>query len=206
MRVIVVGAGVLGASAAYHLARAGAEVAMVDPMLEGRATAAGAGIICPWASRVTDPDWYRLSSAGARYYPELVRHLAEDGETDLGYRRVGALCVAGEEGDLEQTEARIAARIAEAPEAGRLDRLSPAEARRLFPPLRPDMPALHVEGAARVDGRRLAAALRRGAMRHGAALREAPVSALVLAGGRVRGVALDGERMEADEVVVAAGA
>ncbi len=43
MRTMVIGAGVLGASAAYHLARAGAQVTVIDACLDGRATAAGAG-------------------------------------------------------------------------------------------------------------------------------------------------------------------
>ena len=47
MRVAVVGAGVLGASAAFHLALAGAEVVLADQAHEGRATAAGAGIVSP---------------------------------------------------------------------------------------------------------------------------------------------------------------
>ncbi|AWV24040.1 Glycine/D-amino acid oxidases family [Roseomonas mucosa] len=150
MRVIVVGAGILGSSLAYHAAREGAEVILLDPMVEGRATAAGAGIICPWASRVTDPDWYRLSGGGARYYPALVERLAEDGETQLSYRRVGALCVPGDEGGLDEAEARTRIRAEDAPEAGEITRLMPDEARALFPPLRPGLAALHVGGAARV--------------------------------------------------------
>ena len=47
MWIVVVGAGILGASTAYHLAREGADVAIVDQAHEGQATAAGAGIICP---------------------------------------------------------------------------------------------------------------------------------------------------------------
>jgi glycine/D-amino acid oxidase-like deaminating enzyme len=43
MRIVVVGAGILGASTAYHLARDGADVAIVDQAHEGQATAAGAG-------------------------------------------------------------------------------------------------------------------------------------------------------------------
>lgn len=206
MRVVVVGAGVFGASAAYHLARAGAEVVIVDPMIDGRATAAGAGIICPWASRVTDPDWYRLSAGGARYYPDLVAHLAEDGQTDLSYRRVGALCIDGSDATLAKMEPRIRERLAGAPEAGALSRLSPAEARALFPPLRPDAPALHIEGAARVDGRLLAAALRRAAEKRGARMVEAAATALVAGEGRVTGVRTAGALIEGDEVVLAAGA
>ena len=66
MRIVVVGAGILGASTAYHLARDGADVSIVDQAHDGQATAAGAGIICPWASCVDDPAFYELYSAHAR--------------------------------------------------------------------------------------------------------------------------------------------
>ena len=98
MKVVIVGAGILGASTAYHLAREGADVTIVDQALDGRATAAGAGIVCPWASGAEDPVFYRLYAGGARYYPELVDALAALGETDLGYRRSGALLVSDDAG------------------------------------------------------------------------------------------------------------
>ena len=70
MKVIVVGAGILGASAAYHLAREGCEVTLIDRADEGRATAAGAGIVCPWGSPGEDAASYGLLAGGAKYYPE----------------------------------------------------------------------------------------------------------------------------------------
>src|SRR4029079_17892513 len=91
MKVIVVGAGILGASTAYHLAREGCEVVLVDRADEGRATAAGAGIVCPWGSPGEGAASYALLAGGARYYPGLIAMLAEDGEQDLGYAPVGGL-------------------------------------------------------------------------------------------------------------------
>src|SRR5690606_302165 len=79
------------------------------------------------------------------------------------------------------------------------------EARRLFPPLRPEQPALFVSGGARVDGRRVAAAMQRAAGKHGA--RQVNGSAeLVMRAGRAAGVRVDGELIEADIVIVTAGA
>lgn len=207
MRIIVLGAGIFGASAAYHLARAGAAVTILDEDHQGRATAAGAGIINPWSSAVENEAWYRIANASARHYPELIAQLAEDGETDTSYGRVGALCAPDDPAVLEATEARARARAATAPEAGAITRLSPAEARALFPPLREGVPALFVEGAARVDGRKLAHAMRRAAVKRGATDRTASVASLNSSGGRVTGVTLaDGTRLEADVVVLAAGA
>jgi D-amino-acid dehydrogenase len=205
MKVVVVGAGILGGSAAYHLAREGCEVALVDRADEGRATAAGAGIVCPWGSSIEDASSYALLARGARYYPQIVAMLAEDGECDLGYAQVGGLYVPTDPSELGEVERRLRARTADAPEAGRVDRLSSAEASRLFPPLRPDQPAVLVSGGARVDGQRLTAALQRAAAKRGTRLVTGSAE-LVMSGDRASGVRVDGELIEADAVLVAAGA
>ncbi|MFN3745653.1 MAG: NAD(P)/FAD-dependent oxidoreductase [Hyphomicrobiaceae bacterium] len=205
MKVVVVGAGILGASAAYHLARGGCAVTLVDRADEGRATAAGAGIVCPWGSPTVDEAYYALLAHGARYYARLVEMLAEDGEHDFGYAKVGGLYVPADPAELEAAERRARARAVDAPEAGRIERLSPADAQRLFPALRPDQPGLFVSGGARVDGRRVATAMQRAAARHGARLVDGSAD-LVMRGGRAAGVRVDGELIEADAVVAAAGA
>jgi D-amino-acid dehydrogenase len=205
MRVAIIGAGVLGASTAFHLALAGAEVVVADQAHAGRATAAGAGIVSPWSSGRVDPGWRRIAEAGARYYPTLVQRLAEAGEVETGYRRVGALSVAADDGELDRIEQAIRARCVEAPEAGEVTRLPPRDARALFPPLHPDLAAVHVSGAARVDGRLITAALRRAAERRGARF-QAGAAGLLAGEGRVTGIRLGSEVIEADCVVVAAGA
>ena len=205
MKAVVVGGGVLGASAAWHLSRAGAEVVVLDPARQGRATAAGAGIICPWLSGVTDPEYNRLAFAAARFYPALVAALAEDGEPATGYRRVGGMAVP-HEGNLDAHEALVRQRTADRPEAGAVSRLSPREARALFPPLREGQEALHVSGGARVDGRLLASALLAAAARHGADVRPVEATALHAEGGRVQGVATADGGIAADVVVLAGGA
>ncbi|MBX6741847.1 MAG: FAD-binding oxidoreductase [Acetobacteraceae bacterium] len=205
MRVAIIGAGILGASTAFHLTLAGADVVVADQSHAGCATAAGAGIISPWSSGRVDPGWRRIADAGARYYPTLVQLLAEEGEVETGYRRVGALSVAADDGELDQIEQAVRARRAAAPEAGEVTRLSPREARALFPPLHPDLAAVHVSGGARVDGRLLAAALRRAAERRGARF-HAGTAGLLARDGCVTGIRLGAEVIEADCVIVAAGA
>src|ERR1700745_1064412 len=94
-RIVAGGAGIVAASVAYHLARRGVAVVVIEGPAAGSATGAGAGIICPWTSPDGDPA-YRLGADGARYYPELISMLAEDGEAGTRYQRVGALCLAGQ--------------------------------------------------------------------------------------------------------------
>jgi D-amino-acid dehydrogenase len=205
MRLIVVGSGVVGASCAYAASSLGAEVVLVDAAKPGRATAAGAGIICPWTAQVADPAWRALAYAATREYPALIAGLAGLGETDVGYRQVGALALAEREEDRERIRQALVARRVAAPEIGEVADVSGADAQRLFPPLRADAAAVYIGGAARVDGRKLAAALARAAVRQGVVVREGEAH-LVRDGGRVAGIRLGGELIEGDAVIAATGA
>lgn len=205
MRILVVGAGILGASVAYHLSlEKGVDVEVVDEEHQGKATLAGAGIVCPWATKVEEPAFYRFYAAGGAYYRKLVANLAENGETDFGYRQVGALVLVENETELAQVEKRVLTRVASVPEAGKVSRLSGKDAQALFPPLRNDFLALHIEGGARVEARAIAAAMMRVAVKNGAKARKGHVE-LALANGKPAAT-LNGEKLEADLVVVAAGA
>ncbi|MEV0612340.1 FAD-dependent oxidoreductase [Nonomuraea sp. NPDC050404] len=167
MRVVVIGSGIVGAGAAYHLSRRGATVTVVDGGSgHGEATRAGAGIVCPWVDHPDDDDWYRLTSQGARSYPALVEELGED----IGYAKVGALLVAEDPADLEPVRALLLRRHAAAPEMGDItDVPTPAE---LFPPLSDRLSAILVPGAARVDGCSVRDALLRAAVARGAEVRK----------------------------------
>jgi D-amino-acid dehydrogenase len=133
LRLVVVGSGIVGASCAYAASSLGAEVVLIDAAKPGQATAAGAGIICPWSAQVADPAWCALAYAAAREYPALIARLADLGETDVGYRQVGALALAEREEDREQFRQALLARRAAAPEIGEVAGLSGADAQRLFP-------------------------------------------------------------------------
>jgi D-amino-acid dehydrogenase len=206
MRVIVVGSGVVGASCAYTARCLGAEVLLTDAALPGQATAAGAGIVCPWSSSLADnPVWYGFACAAARHYPRLVAELAGRGETDLGYRQVGALVLARSPEQQEEIRQQFLARRHQAPEIGEVAALTGPQARALFPPLRPDHAAVLVGGACRVDGRLLAASMARAAARQGAVI-TASRAELVCRSDRAVGVMLKGGLIEADAVVAATGA
>lgn len=207
--IVVIGGGVVGMSAAYHAARAGARVTVVDRGDDGQATAAGAGIIAPGTSLRDLPAFLPLATPAVRFYPELVAHLAEDGETRTGYEVCGALHVATDAAEadlLPQTLATMRARAAAGvPNLGEVTLVSGAEARAIFPPLA-DLPgAIHVPGAARVDGRFLRDAIRRAAERRGMTyVRAAGVPRL--AGGRFVGVDVPGRTVAGDALIVAGGA
>ncbi|GIO24090.1 FAD-binding oxidoreductase [Oceanobacillus sp. J11TS1] len=205
MKIIVVGAGIAGASAAYYLVKQGVEVIMVDRPEDGKATSAGAGIICPWISHVEDPDWYAIAKRGALFYPELIEQLRQDGETDTGYKKVGAISVSKDPSELDEIERQVREKQREAPELGEVERLDHQEAKKRFPALSDDLAGVYVSGAARMDGRLLSESMKRAAIKNGAHFVEGEAS-LIINNQEVTGVHVDGEDIEADNVLLATGA
>ncbi|MBY7142509.1 FAD-binding oxidoreductase [Virgibacillus sp. NKC19-3] len=205
MKIIIIGSGIVGASAAYHLAKNNIDVIVVDKEHQGNATSAGAGIVCPWISSVQDEDWYSIAKGGARFYPTLIAQLKEDGEHDVGYKKVGALAVNSDTETLDEIERRASAKQKDAPEMGDIVRLNAAQTRERFPLLNEDLESVFVPGAARVDGRLLRNALKRAAQKHGAEMIKGEAK-LLYHKTSVEGVEVNGEKLYADTVLIATGA
>lgn len=206
MKIVVLGAGIVGASAAFHLIRLGAEVYLIDRDAPGRATFAGAGIICPWLSRVRDPRYQELSFAAAKYYPKLVAELAAAGETETEYEAVGGLVV-GESGrELEAIINHLQEHLDRGVgEIGEVRLLSSGGPKELFPYLDSDLAGVYLSGAARVSGEMFRAALCKIAIKEDAK-RLFGTAVLETSGATVVGVRVNGEYIPSDTVVVAAGA
>jgi D-amino-acid dehydrogenase len=182
---IVIGGGIVGASAAYHLACGGARTLLVDRADAGRASDAGAGIITAGTGGIGISDaWFEIALKADRYYPALVEQLKDVQAGDTGYAPCGLLrvAVADEEVEaLEQSRARLAERQQRwgVPQADDLYDVSPADARALFPPLGAVQRALYFRQAARVDGRRMSAALVQAGTQHDLTIRRGGVERLV---------------------------
>jgi D-amino-acid dehydrogenase len=209
----VVGGGIVGAAAALRAASVGASVVLYDRSDRGRATDAGAGIIGPALNTRDRQPQFDLAAAAAGAYPDLIADLgrrlrgpateggggARGTAVDTGYERVGLLAIAvdsDEIGPFERVEHRVLARIQHQghPTGHEVVQVAPDEARRLHPALGEVKRALLDTGAARVDGRRLLAAL---------------VAAGEAAGVEIRAASIDSlasVTAEADTVLVAGGA
>ncbi|VEF49770.1 putative oxidoreductase [Bacillus freudenreichii] len=204
-KIIVIGAGIFGASTAYHLAKAGAEVTVIDRMDKGQATGAAAGIVCPWLSQRRNKDWYRLAKTGAAFYPGLISELEAAGETKTGYARVGAISLHTDRKKLIEMKERALFRREDAPEIGDVRLLDPEETRALFPPVAEEFGSVYVSGAARVNGRELRDALLRSAERLGAQIVYGDTR-LVMDGKKLVGVEVNDVFYGASKVVITAGA
>lgn len=202
--VLVIGAGIFGASTAYHLARDGADVLVLDAAHPGKATSAGAGIACPWVEDDTDRERYRLCIAGARYHRQLLAELTAQSGADIGFAAVGALVLSDDQERLAKLESRLTSWLGDAPEIGTVKPVSPGRAREMFPPLRDGLGGLSVSGGARVDGKLLTATLMRAAIAAGATVRNDNVS-LELHNDRARALDGSGQPIEADEIIVTSG-
>jgi D-amino-acid dehydrogenase len=212
--VVVVGAGLVGLALAYELACLGTDVAVVDAGRPGRATDAGAGILSPATSVEADDELWPFLRWCGEHYPDLLTRLAHDGAdvAAAGYGACGILSVGLRAQENEWFAPFAASVLARAP--GAAGELAPDEARLLFPPLGRVHRVLHVPGAARVDGRGLAAALRAAAGRRNVSFVEGAVAGVRAADGRRTVTAVRIEEaagaptheLGCDAVVVAGGA
>lgn len=207
--VVVVGGGIVGLSAAYHLRRAGVGVTLVDAALEGQATAAGAGIISPGSAGNMPPALFPLSAASVALYPRIVEVLRDAGEPNTGFERVGALHVATSDDEaarlLQIRDLALQRRAEGVGLIGDVSEISSVDARKLFPPLGSVAAALHLAGSARVDGRLLRDALHRAFEKLGGSVIRGEARPEIHAHA-VRGVSVEGNQVPADIVILASGA
>jgi D-amino-acid dehydrogenase len=208
--VAVLGAGLVGLSLAYELACLGARVTVVDAAHPGRATDAGAGILSPATSTETDPDlWSFLRQSGVHYPPLLARLRADGVDTaGAGYGTCGILSIGlrpREDGWFGPFADMVVRRS-----PGDVTEITPEEAGALFPPLGPVHRVVSAPGAARVDGRGMAAALREAGAARGVVFVDGAVHGVVAAGGgarRVEALSVEGHRnVECSALAVAGGA
>jgi D-amino-acid dehydrogenase len=205
MKVLVIGSGVVGACAAFYLSqRKDCEVILADKASRGKATLAGAGIICPWISRTDDEDWFRIASSGAQYYPELIQALEALGETNTGYKQTGALATSRDLNVISTLEEKVRKKKEDFPVIGETRVLEAPQAQRFFPGLNDELHGLFISGAARLDGRLLAESLVAGVKKNnGKVIREQVT--LEHSGKEVRANA-GGKAIEADQIIAAGGA
>jgi len=154
-KVAIIGAGIVGATAAYYLSKkSDLEVTVFDHG-QGQATKAAAGIISPWFSKRRNKAWYKMARLGADFYVDLLADLEKSGQEIDFYQRSGVFLLKKDETKLEELYQLAFQRREESPLIGQLAILDPASANELFPGLQGFDRLLYASGGARVDGQLL---------------------------------------------------
>jgi len=201
--VIVIGAGIVGTSLTYHLARAGASVILVDAGRPGGGTSMAT---LAWVNALTrrPETYFRLSQRAMSEHRALERELSGRWIQGNGCLEWGADAVEQQELsdriDLLQRWGYAAERV---PTADAIDRIEPQL--RLDPAEVPWVGWFSDDQFVQVN--RIIAAQLADARTRGATLEsDAEVVGVLRDGGSVRGVVLgDGRELTADHVVVTAG-
>ena len=158
-KVAIVGAGIVGATAAYYLSKeADVEVTVFDHG-HGQATKAAAGIISPWFSKRRNKAWYKMARLGADFYVDLLADLEKTGQKVDFYQRSGVFLLKKDDSKLEELYDLALQCRDESPLIGELAILDQAAASSLFPGLEGFERLLYASGGARVDGQLLVSRL-----------------------------------------------
>lgn len=202
--VVVVGAGIQGASVALRLAQAGRDVVVLERSIPGaEASSAAGGILSPGVEAIEPGPFYALCRASLARYPEFVREVEARSGIAVGYRALGTLEVA-----LDDDHARLLAGRAEKLERSGLpvQVLDEAAVRALEPGVSAEARgALFFADEASLDPRLLARATYVAAARAGARFVTGEVRRIRTEGGRAAGVDHAAGRIDAGAVVLAAG-
>lgn len=203
-RVLVIGGGVMGCSIALRLAQAGVQVTILERSIPGaEASSAAAGILAPQMEAERPGPLLDLCLRSRSLYPRFAEELKELSGVDVHYLPSGLLHAAFSEDALFAMEATVAWQKA----AGLRAELLDARATREAEPALSErvVGAVHFPDDHQIDNRLLVRALSMAAARVGASFRTGYVRGVTVLDGKVAGVDLDGEALQADAVVVAAG-
>jgi glycine oxidase len=206
LSVVVIGGGIIGCSIAYELAKAGCRVTVLERATPGvEASGAAAGLLAPLGESSKPDPFQELAIASWRLYPGVAAELRDVTGVDVEYMTAGTLYPIASAEDLSEARDRagwplareFGVRVVEDPE---LHAMEPALSRDIAG-------ALFVQGDHWVNNQRLVAAYAAAAAGRGVLIRTGvEASGLVIEAGRARGVVVGVERLDAERVVLAAGA
>ena len=206
---MVVGGGVIGASAGYKLASAGARVTLVDRDDPGTATNAAAGIISALDDNPPNDEWSGYAFPAMRYYRELATELEALDEKEHSLRVLGELklsVAADPEKDLRtkmaQRQAVIDAFGSEG--IGSNELIGASEIREVCPMLKGMELAIWHDQIGNVDGMKFRQALLSAMQKSGGILLRGSAE-LRIKHGRIEGVDVDGRFLPCDTVILANG-
>jgi len=209
--VLIVGAGMVGCSIAYHLSKFGLRVALVERgEVASESSLAGAGWLAP-LNVASDTDAQQASPflqfclAGLHYYQDLDQQLKQETGIDIGLLKVPTLHLGFSEKDAVALQSKM---IWQQQFLQGLEWLDGERAQKIEPLLSPKVQGVLVSpNEYNVNLTRATLAYARGALLQGVHIFTGrSVNSLLLQGDRVVGAETDQGQMYAEHVVLAAGA
>ena len=203
---IIVGAGIIGASIAWKLARGGLRITLLDAgAVGGEASWAGAGMLAPGGEVETRDIWLDLALESLDLYPAYVEQLEAESGVTIDYRRCGAVEIAFDDAECQALARRAAIQRPLGIPSQAMDH---SALRQMVPVFDRDAAgSLFYPGDAIVDPRDVMRALRAASTAAGVEIREGwRVARIELSAGSARVENSHGDVLHAASAVLAAGA
>jgi glycine oxidase len=204
--VLIVGAGIIGASCAWRLSQAGFSVKVLDRNAPGsEASQAALGVLTFHGRPEAMFEPFRLLARESRnFYPAVIDELEDAVGERVFFRQEGQLLIALNDDDLTSLEDTFRVNRAEGVE---LEQASIEEALMLEPNLNPRIVgALFSPHDAWVDNTALTQAIVLAAQKAGAVFEQVEVTSVETSNSGIAGVRAGDSLYESDWVVLAAGA
>ncbi|MCE2500617.1 MAG: FAD-dependent oxidoreductase [Dehalococcoidia bacterium] len=201
--VVVIGAGVVGCSVAYYLAREDVNVILLEREAIGSGASAHAtGSLSLLGAEFTAGASFHMARASYAEFVQLVPELETATGMDLLYQRRPSLRLALDDEEADLIKSLM---VWQEPHV-EMHWIDAQEVRSIEPRLSLNIiGAMYEDESAQLDSYRFNLALARGAELKGASVLYREVTGLVTDGPTVRGVKTAGEDIHCDAVVVAAG-
>ena len=201
--VIVIGAGVVGCSVAYYLAREGVSVTLLEREAIGSGASAHAtGSLSLLGAEFSPGASFEMARAAYAEFHRLVPELEDATGMDLLYQRRPSLRLALDEEEVDLIRELM---VWQEPHV-RMHWIDAAEVRAIEPRLSPSIVgAMYEDESAQLDSYRFNLALARGAELKGADILHREVTGLITSGSAIAGVRTASGDVHAGAVVVAAG-
>lgn len=204
---VIVGGGINGLAIGWYLARAGYPVTIVDRGEAGHgATWASAGTLIAYAESEQGAEWrIPLEFKGHAMWSDFACDLEDTSGMEIDYGTEGLLYVGLDGEDVKKLKHEYEYQTGLGVQ---LEWLAPGDVQKLEPVLSHEiLTGLFCAGCHRVDPRKVALALRKAFLNAGGTLREHErVRQVIIERDQVRGIQLADDTLQAETVILAAGA
>lgn len=202
--VVIVGGGIAGIATAYYLAKAGIKSTVIErDGLASHASGFAYGGLSGGIPNGPEPN-QPIIQKSMGLFKQLGQDLPGQANVDIQYQQRPALKIALNDEEAADVTKHLGWQQAQP--GYKVEWISGADALKLEPRINPEVVgALHIEGGTDVEPYRLTLALAQAAEKLGVNIRTGNVVGLHHHGSQVRAIALEGEEIDAETVVLAMG-